>query len=65
MNPDHTLEVRDHADDTVIMKQLSPTTARETLGVMQAPSGDEGPEVRYLQQKLKKWTTKIRSSPLQ
>ena len=59
MNPDHTLEVRDREEDIVLMKQLDPTTARETLGVMQAPSGDEEPEVQYLQKKLKTWITKI------
>ena len=61
----HTLEVRDHAGDIVQMKQLAPTTARETLGVMQAPSGDKEPEVQYLQKKLKTWIAKIRSSSLQ
>ena len=65
LNPDNTLTVRDHEDDNVIMKQLPATQARETLGVMQAPSGDENPEVQYLQKKLQTWISKIRSSPLQ
>ena len=59
MNSDHTLMVRDHEDDFVIMKQLAPTQARETLGVMQVPSGTEEPEVKYLQQKVEKWVKQL------
>ena len=65
MNPIHTLSVRDHKDDNVQMKQLDPETARETLGVMQAPSGNEEPEVEYLLQKVKAWNAKIKQSSLQ
>ena len=59
MNQNNTLVVCDHEDDTIAMKQIPPTQARETLGVMQAPSGDETPEVKYLEQKLKKWIGKL------
>ena len=52
MNPDNILEVRDHEEDLVTMKQLAPTDARETLRVMQAPSGTEDPEVEYLKKRL-------------
>ena len=64
MDENHTVKVRDHEEDLVTMKQILPTQARETLGVMQAPSGDETPELEYLEKKLKKWITKIRASPL-
>ena len=65
MNPNHTLVVCDHEDDTIAMKQIPPTQARETLGVMQAPSGDKTPEVEYLERKLKKWLCKLWASKLQ
>ena len=65
MNLNHTLEIRDHKEDLVTMKQIAPMQARETLGVMQASSGTKEPEVKYLQQKVKKWVLKIRHSPLQ
>ena len=65
MDQNNTLEVRDHEDDTIIMKQIPPTQARETLGVMQAPSGDETPELEYLEKKLKKWLGKLWASKLQ
>ena len=37
----------------VVMWQLEPMQARETLGVMQAPSGDETAEYTYLKDKVK------------
>ena len=48
MDQNNTLVVCDHEDDTIAMKQIPPTQARETLEVMQAPLGDETPEVEYL-----------------
>ena len=65
MNPNHTLVVHDQEDDTIAMKQIPPTQARETLGVMQAPSGDKTPEVEYIEGKLKKWFGKLWASKLQ
>ena len=65
MNPIHSLSVRDHEDDIIPMKQIDATSARETLGVMQAPSGNKDAEVSYLQTKVKIWAAKIRNSPLQ
>ena len=65
LNPLHSLSVRDHEDKIIPMKQLDATTARQTLGVMQSPSGNEDAEVSYLQDKVKLWTAKIKSSPLQ
>ena len=59
MDQNNTLEVRDHKDDNIVMKQIPPTQARETLGVMQAPSRDETPEIEYLEKKLKKWLGKL------
>ena len=53
MDERHNLQVRDHEEDLVSMKQIPPTQARETLGFMQAPSGDETPELEYLESKLK------------
>ena len=47
------------------MKQIPPTQARETLGVMQAPSGDESAEVHYLRKKVKIWLGKLWVSNLQ
>ena len=35
------MKVRNHTGDTVIIKQLNPSEARETLGVMQTITGDE------------------------
>ena len=46
------------------MKQIPATTARETLGVMQAPSGNEDEEEKYLHRKLKTWNQKIYTSTL-
>ena len=65
MDPNNTLVVRDHKDDTIEMKQIPPTQARETLGVMQALSGNETSEVEYLEGKLKKWLGKLWASKLQ
>ena len=59
-----TLKVRDHEGDIVIMKQIASTSARETLGVMQAPSGIEDEEEEYLHKKLKAWNKKIYTSGL-
>ena len=64
MDARHTLKVQDHKEDLVIMKQILPTQARETLGVMQTPSGNETPELEYLENKLRKWISKIRSFSL-
>ena len=47
------------------MKQIPPTQARGTLGVMQAPSSDETPELEYLDKKVKKWLGKLLASKLQ
>ena len=47
------------------MKQIPPTQARETLGVMQSPSGNETPELEYIERKLKKWLGKLWTSTLQ
>ena len=57
--------MKDHENDIVMMRQLELTQARETLGVMQALSGDETAEHNYLEDKVKKWICIIRSSPLQ
>ena len=57
-------KVRDHEEDLVVMKQMPLTQGRETLGAMQAPSGNETPELKYLESKLKKWIAKIQSSSL-
>ena len=38
LNPENKIRVKDHKNDLIEMKQLPPTQARETLGVMQAPS---------------------------
>ena len=65
LNPTHSLCVCDHENEVIQMKQLDSNTARETLGVMQAPSGCEDSEISYLQQKVKTWTAKICSSSLQ
>ena len=46
------------------MKQIPATTARETLGVMQSPSGNEDEEEKYLTKKLKIWNQKIYTSTL-
>ena len=48
MNLIHSLSVRDHEDEVMSMKKIAPTTAREMLGVMQAPSGNKENEVSYL-----------------
>ena len=37
MDESNTLRVKDHENDIVTMRQLEPTQARETLGVIQAP----------------------------
>ena len=58
------LKVRDHEGDTIPMTQIPLTKARETLGVMQAPSGHEDEEETYLHKKLKNWNTKIYHSSL-
>ena len=58
------LKVRDHEGDIVEMKQISSTSARETLGVMQAPSGIEDEEEKYLHEKVKAWNKKIYTSGL-
>ena len=65
LNPNNELVVHDHEDDTITMKQIPRTQARETLRVMQAPSGDETPKVEYLEKKLKKWLGKLWASKLQ
>ena len=48
INGNIVLKVRDHNGDIVNMKQIAPTLARETLGVMQTPSGNEDEEEKYL-----------------
>ena len=52
MDTRYTLKVRDHEEDLVTITQILPAQAREML-VMQAPLGDETPEVKYLENKLK------------
>ena len=39
------IHVRNHTGNEVEIKQLEPSTARETLGVMQSITGDEQPQV--------------------
>ena len=65
MNSVHTLSVQDHEEDLVNMKQLDSKTARETLGVMQALSGEKEPEVKFLLEKVKSGHAKIKHSSLQ
>ena len=65
MDESNALQMKDHENDIVTMRQLEPTQSRETLGVMQVPSGDETAEHNYLEGEVKEWIRKIRSSPLQ
>ena len=65
MNSVHHLLVQDHEGALLSMKQLDTRTARETLGVLQAPSGDEEPEVKNLLEKVKSWNARTRHSSLQ
>ena len=63
-NKNTVLKVRDHKEDIIPMKQIPVTKARETLEVMQAPSGNEDKEENYLHKKLKNWNTKTYHSSL-
>ena len=65
LNQQNQLQVRDHEDNVITMKQIPPTQARETLGVMQAPSGDESAKVEHIRKKLKIWLGKLWASHLQ
>ena len=65
LNPENKIQVKDHKNDLVMMTQLPPTQAREMLGVMQAPSGNEIEEYKYLESKIKKWVQRVQYSTLQ
>ena len=58
------IHVRNHTGNEVVIKQLEPSTARETLGVMQSITGDEQPQVEKLLKKIKQWETNVMPSGL-
>ena len=50
-NEEKEIYVRNFNGDEVKIKQLQPTTARETLGVMQTVTGDEQPQMEKIVEK--------------
>lgn len=58
------MRVRNSTGEEVVIKQLEPTDARETLGVMQSADGDETAQVTKLTSKIDKWTDNIWNSSI-
>ena len=58
------LTMRDSGGTTRELLQQPPHTARETLGVWQAPSGIEKQQVQQLQEKIKTWGNTIAHSDI-
>ena len=63
-NEDDKIRVRNYTGETVEVIQLSVDDARETLGVMQTPSGSEKAQVNKLTTKIDKWADNVMSSGL-
>jgi hypothetical protein len=63
-NENDTIRVRNYTGENVEVIQLSAQDARETLGVMQTPTGCEKAQVKKLTKKIEHWSNKIMSSGL-
>ena len=64
-NENDTIRVRNYTGENVEVIQLSAQDARETLGVMQTPTGCEKAQVKKLTKKIEQWSNKVMSSGLQ
>ena len=53
------LGVRNYTGQKVLIKQLEPTDAWETLGVMQSADGNENAQVEKMISKINKWKDNI------
>ena len=58
------MRVRNSTGDEVVITQLEPTDARETLGVMQSADGNETAQVTKMTSKIDKWTDNIWNSSI-
>ena len=63
-NEEEKIRVRNFTGDTVDVIQLSVEESRETLGVMQTPSGSETAQVEKLTSKIDKWADNVMTSGL-
>ena len=64
MNEDDEMKVRDTSGEEYPLEQLPVGTARLTLGVWQAVTGDETKEVDHLKEKIMHWKKKVWTSRL-
>ena len=60
----HTLKVRDNQNREVALDVLSYKDAKEMVGVVLAPDGNQAEQVKTLREKAQEWAGKIRASPL-
>ena len=58
------MRVRNYTGQEVVIKQLEPTDARETLGVMQSADGNEKAQVEKMVSKINKWKDNIWNSSI-
>ena len=61
---EQTMRVRNYTGQEVVIKQLEPTDARETLGVMQSADGNEKAQVDKMISKIDKWKDNIWNSSI-
>ena len=59
-NPQDELFVQDPNGDRIQIEQIEPTTARRTLGVWQAASGQEDTQTKVLKDKISDWGAKTK-----